>query len=90
VDWGGWAEEEVPPPPDVDVPALWDDPTLDVLPWELTDAEKRIYEAGFIAGYELQTTVHANELADLNHEADRLYRAAFDHRDCRCWKQHRR
>jgi hypothetical protein len=89
MDWGGWAEEEMPPPIDADAPPVFDDPTDDVHPWELTPAEQRIYDAGFITGYELQSTAHTNEVASLNHEADRLYRAAFDHRDCRCWKQHR-
>jgi hypothetical protein len=89
VDWGGRAEEKIPPLTDEDTPPPYDDPTEDVMPWELTPAERRIYDAGFITAYELRTTAHANEVAGLNHEADRLYRAAFDHRDCRCWKQHR-
>ena len=89
MDWDRWAEEEMPPLTDEDAPPLDDDPTEDVMPWELTAGERWIYDAGFITGHELRTTAHANELAGLNHEADRLYRAAFDHRDCRCWKQHR-
>jgi hypothetical protein len=27
------------------------------------------------------------EVDQLDHEADRLYRAAFDHRDCTCWRR---
>jgi hypothetical protein len=29
------------------------------------------------------------EVAQLDREPDRLYRAAFDHRNCACWKGHR-
>jgi len=54
--------------------------------WELTDQERRIYEAGFMDGYSSRN----GEVADLNYEADRLYRAAFDHRNCACMKSHRR
>ncbi|MCJ0700257.1 hypothetical protein FRIG_03760 [Frigoribacterium faeni] len=76
--WGGWAEEEVPPPADEDAPSLYDDPTDDVHPWELTPAEQRIYDAGFMTGYDLQRAENERQVADLNHEVDRLYRAAFD------------
>jgi len=76
-----WAEEEVPPLTDEDAPPLYDDPTEDVLPWELTPGEKRIYDAGFMTGYDLQSVRHEHEVANLNHEADRLYLAAFNRRD---------
>ena len=42
MDWGGWAEEEVPPPTDADAPPVFDDPTADVNPRELTSADQRI------------------------------------------------
>lgn len=82
-DLFSWAEEEVPPPTDADAPPAYDDPTGDVEPWELTPHERRIWEAGFITAHQLRD----GEVGRLNHEADRLYRAAFDHRDCNCWKQ---
>lgn len=100
--WGGWAEEEVPPPTDADAPADIDDPYNEIEPWELTRSEKRIYEAGFTTGHilagntidELRARIEELELKafNLNDEADRLYRAAFDHRNCSCWrgKQHSR
>jgi hypothetical protein len=47
--------------------------------------ERHIYEAGFMAGYFTRDP----EVAELGYEADRLYRAAFDHRNCACWKGHR-
>ena len=78
-DLFSWAEEEVPPPhTDDDAPPPFDDPSVDVEPWELTDAERRIYEAGFIAGYSLKSAAHDREVAQLNHEADRLYQEAFN------------
>lgn len=89
MDEFGWAEEEVPPPTDADAPMDYDDPANEVEPWELTVSEKLIYEAGFTTAYLMRT----NELEQLtrdverlNHEADRFYRAAYDHRDCSCWK----
>ncbi|RPE73736.1 MULTISPECIES: hypothetical protein [unclassified Frondihabitans] len=85
MDQFGWAEEEVPPLTDADAPPEYDDPTADVEPWELTAHERRIYEAGFMVGYALREP----EVEQLNHEADRLYRAAFDHRNCACWKGHK-
>ena len=51
--------------------------------WELTENERRIYEAGFMDGYSSRNL----EVDSLNYEADRLYRAAFDHRNCSCWKR---
>jgi hypothetical protein len=89
VDLDGWAEEKVPPPTDADAPPEYDDPANDVEPWELTRVEKRIYEAGFTTAYLIRTTEIerlTQEVARLNHEADRLYRAAYDHRNCSCWK----
>ncbi|ROS48755.1 hypothetical protein [Frigoribacterium sp. PhB118] len=83
MDFYGWAEEEVPPPTDDDAPQVLDDPTEDVRPWELTAAEQRIYDAGFMTGYDLQRAEHERQVADLNHEADRLYQAAFSRRDKR-------
>jgi len=87
MEWGGWAEEEIPPPADADAPLPEGDPTSDIEPWELTPAEQRTYGAGFITRYALKDTAHTSEVAGLNHEADRMYRATFDHRDCTCWKQ---
>jgi hypothetical protein len=80
VDLDGWAEEEVPPPTDEDAPPPFVDPTEDFRPWELTPAEQRIYDAGFMTGYDLQRAESERQIAALNHEADRLYRAAFDRR----------
>lgn len=87
----GWAEEEVPPPADADAdaPTDYDDPANDVEPWELTPAEKRIYEAGFTTAYLMRTSEIerlTQAVERLNNEADRLYRAAYDHRHCSCWK----
>jgi hypothetical protein len=83
VDYFSWAEEETPPPlTDDDAPPLVDDPSQDIDPWVLTDSERRIYEAGYINGHSDRDP----EIAQLNHEADRLYQAAFDHRNCACWK----
>ena len=52
----------------------------------------RIYEAGYTTAY----LIHHNEierlkelLANVNSEADRLYREAYDHRNCPCWKGRR-
>lgn len=93
MDSTSWAEEETPPPPtDEDAPAEYDDPTSDIEPWELTTAESRIYEAGFMSAYAMRTAEIerlTREVEFLNHENDRLYRAAFDHRNCACWKGHR-
>jgi hypothetical protein len=91
VDLDGWAEEEVPPPTDADAPPQYDDPANEVEPWELTRAEKRIYEAGFTTAYLMRTNEikRLTQAVDrLNNEADRLYRIAFDHRHCSCWKGH--
>lgn len=87
--WGGWAEEEVPPPTDLDAPPEFDDPASEIEPWELTPHEMRIYEAGFTTAHLMQQAhieALTDDLATLNHEADRLYREAFDHRNCSCWK----
>lgn len=59
------------------------DPIFDVHVWELTDRERAIYELGFHMGY----AARQPELDQLDHEADRLYMAAFDHRDCTCWRR---
>jgi len=76
MDYDTWAEEEVPPPlTDDDAPAPLDEPEDEIYPWELTDVERRIYEAGFMAGYASRDA----EVAQLNHEADRLYDRAFNH-----------
>lgn len=76
-----WAEEETPPPPiDEDAPSEYEDPAESINPWELTEHARHIYEAGFMAGYFTRDP----EVAQLDHEADRLYRAAFDHRNCAC------
>lgn len=87
--WGGWAEEEVPPFTDLDEPPEYDDPASEIEPWELTTSEMRIYEAGFTTAHLAQQarieTLQAR-IADLTHEANRLYREAFDHRHCACWK----
>lgn len=85
MDSFSWAEEETPPPPtDEDAPPAYEDPAEGIQPWELTEHERHIYEAGFMAGY----FTRGPEIAQLDHEADRLYRAAFDHRNCACWKGH--
>jgi hypothetical protein len=60
------------------------EPGADLNTWELSDDERRIYEAGFMAGYFARDP----EVANLDHEADRLYQIAFDHRNCSCWKGH--
>lgn len=59
------------------------DPVFDVRVWELTERERVIYELGFHMGY----TARQPEINQLDHEADRLYMAAFDHRDCTCWRR---
>ena len=58
------------------------DPVNDVRPWELTERERAIYELGFLMGY----SARQPEVDQLDHEADRLYVAAFDHRHCPCWR----
>ncbi|MBD8729036.1 hypothetical protein [Frigoribacterium sp. CFBP 13707] len=74
MDYDTWAEEEVPPPlTDDDAPL--DEPGEEIYPWELTDVERRVYEAGFMVGYASRDA----EVAQLNHEADRLYDKAFNH-----------
>jgi hypothetical protein len=76
MDTTSWAEEETPPPPtDEDAPPEYEDPAEGINPWELTEHERHIYEAGFMSGYFTRDP----EIGQLNHEADRLYRAAFDH-----------
>jgi hypothetical protein len=77
-----WANEQVVSPADEDAPPEYDDPTRDVHEWALNDRERRIFEAGFMVGWGERQP----ELDTLNYEADRLYRTAFDHRDCPCWK----
>ena len=42
--------------------------------WELTAAQQRIWDAGYITGY----NARQDEVDGLNDEADRYYRAAFD------------
>lgn len=59
------------------------DPTNDVRLWELTDRERAIYELG--VGH----AARQPEVDQLDHEADRLYVAAFDHRHCARWRQRR-
>ena len=89
MDEFGWAEEEVSPPTDADAPVDYDDPANEVEPRELTPAEKRIYEAGFTTAYLMRTSEIerlTQAVERLNNEADRLYRAAYDHRHCSCWK----
>ena len=52
MDWGGWAEEEVPPLTDADAPPadyLAAEP--EVRTWELTEAEHRIWIAGSYVGF---------------------------------------
>jgi hypothetical protein len=61
------------------------DPMYDVRVWELTERERVIYELGFHTGY----AARQPEVDQLDHEADRLYMAAFDHRDCACWRGRR-
>lgn len=61
-----------------------DDPTQDVREWELSPRERRVWEAGFITGFSERQA----EIDDLGAEADRLYGAAFDHRNCACWPGH--
>lgn len=61
------------------------DPINDVRVWDLTDRERAIYELGFLVGY----AARQPEVDQLDHEADRLYVAAFDHRHCACWRQRR-
>lgn len=49
----------------------------------------RIYEAGFTTAHlaqQAQIETLQARIADLDREADRLYREAFDHRNCSCWK----
>lgn len=60
------------------------DPTNGVRVWDLTDHERVIYELGFVMGYGARQP----EVDQLDHEAGRLYVAAFDHRHCNCWRQH--
>ena len=74
-----WAEEGTPPM-DEDAPSVFGDPAEGIGPWEVTAHDRHIYEAGFMAGYTLRNP----EGAQLDHEADRLDRAAFDHRTCTC------
>lgn len=59
------------------------DPINDVRVWELTDRERAIYELGFLVGY----AARQPEVDRLDDEADRLYAAAYDHRDCSCWQR---
>ena len=57
------------------------DPIFDVRVWELTERERVIYELGFHTGF----AARQREVDQLNHESDRLYVAAFDHRSYPCW-----
>lgn len=59
---------------DKHTPAPIDDPSQNVHEWELTDRERRIWEAGYITGYNARQP----EIDKLDAEADRLYRAAYD------------
>jgi hypothetical protein len=64
-----------------------DDPTEDVHMWALSPSERRIWEAGYITGFSERQA----EVDYLGNEADRYYRAAYDHRNCSCWRtQHHR
>lgn len=59
----------------------------DVRPWELSDRDRAIYEAGFIDGHlarEPELVSVGNALKQAEDDADRFYRAAFDHdyHDC--------
>ena len=81
MDWGGWAEQEVPPLTDADAPPpdyLAEEP--EVRTWELTEEESRIYGAGHLVGYASRdaevAALHAR-IDQLNHEADRLYHEAY-------------
>ncbi len=56
------------------------DPINDVRVWDLTDRERAIYEHRVLVGY----AARQPEVDQLDHEADRLYVAAFDHRHCTC------
>ena len=47
------------------------------LAWQQGE-KSRIYDAEFMTGYDLQRAENECQVADLNHKADRLYRAAFD------------
>ncbi len=53
----------------------------DVPLWALTPHERAVYEAGFQMGYAIREL----EIQQVQDEADRYYRAAFDHdhHDCR-------
>ena len=81
MDLDGWAEEEVPPPTDADAPPvdyLAAEP--EVRTWELTEAEHRIWRAGFYVGFAARDHEVAELHLDvewLNHEADRLWHEAF-------------
>ncbi|MBD8661489.1 hypothetical protein IFT72_14970 [Frigoribacterium sp. CFBP 8754] len=61
------------------------DPIFTVQVWELSERERVIYELGFHTGFAARQL----EVDQLNHEADRLYVAAFDHRNCSCWRGRR-
>jgi hypothetical protein len=61
------------------------DPIFDVRLWELTERERVIYELGFHTGF----AARQRSVDQLNHESDRLYVAAFDHRSCACWRGRR-
>ena len=53
----------------------------DVAVWALTPHERAVYEAGFHMGF----TIRELEIQQAHDEANRYYRAAFDHdhHDCR-------
>lgn len=53
----------------------------DIELWSLTARERAVYEAGFLMGF----TIRELEIQRAQHDADRFYRAAFDHdhHDCR-------
>jgi hypothetical protein len=60
---------------------------IDVNVWELTGREKDIYEAGFFAGHlsrQSEVTAAENAFKHADDDANRYYRAAFDHdyHDC--------
>lgn len=65
--------------------ALDRDPIFHVRVWEMGERERVINELGFHTGF----ATRQREVDRLNHEADRLSVAAFDHRNCSCWRGRR-
>ena len=54
-------------------PATVNGPTENPRLWELSDRERRIFDAGFHHGYALGASSRQPEIDALNHEADRYY-----------------